>query len=260
MEADRPLELREEYMEQIVAYGDEVAPGPVLPKVQDVAEDDRPYERAQKYGIHTLSDADLLAIILRTGLPGRPITKICREIMGRFNGKFRKLSQASKEELKEFPGVGDVKVLQIQAAMEIVKRFNNERIDAAPVINSSLAAASLMMPIIGSEPIEHIYALCLSQSLRLIKVAQISKGVATATVFDVKAVLKVALLNNAQCIMLCHNHPSGNMKPSAQDDNITRQLKSACDVMQLRLLDHVIVGGGTPGNPDFYSYNDNGRL
>lgn len=257
--ANNDSTLREEFLDYMPAEGEKVEVSQ-LPKVQDVDEDDRPYERAVKYGISTLSDADLLAIILRTGLPGRPITHICREIMKQFGGSFRKLSQASGDELSRFKGIGNVKVLQLQAVMEIVKRFNQERIDQAPLINSSKAVALLMMPIIGNQPVEHIYALCLSQSLRLIKATEISRGVATATVFDVKAVIKAALAVDAQCIMLCHNHPSGNMKPSPQDDNITRNMKKACEAMSIRMLDHIIVGGGTNTDPEYYSYNDNNRL
>ena len=251
--------IREEYMTYLPADGEKVD-NVVLPKIQDVDEDDRPYERAWRYGIETLSDADLLAIILRTGMPGRPVTHICREIMKKCGGSFRRLSQTSPDELSRFRGVGNVKVLQIRAAMEIVKRFNQERVDSAPVINSSSMAAELMMPIIGNEPVEHIYVLCLGQSLRLLKAAEISRGVVSSTVFDVKPVLKAALSVDAQNIMLCHNHPSGNMKPSIADDNITRELKEACGLMKLRFLDHVIVGGGTNELPEYYSYHDNGRL
>lgn len=251
--------------EERIDYGGLSADGvdislPMMPKISDMESCDRPYERAEKYGVSSLSDADLLAIILRSGTPQVPVTSMCRSIMKRCGGKFRTLSQLDIDQLTKFKGVGRIKAMQLLAVMEIVGRFNREAVADSPVINTSDMAARLMMPIIGNDAVEHIYIICLSQSLRLIKVAEISRGSAVASVFDVKAAIRYALNADAQAVMLCHNHPSGQMIPSAQDDGITRQFKEACKLMNIRMLDHIIVGGGTNENPLCYSYHDNGKL
>lgn len=233
---------------------------PILKKIKDLDFSERPYEKALAFGISSLSNSDLLAIILRSGTPGSPVTHTCREIMLTYGNMFRTLNRASFDDLKNFRGVGKVKAMQIQAVLEIVKRFNGESMDNSIKISSPEILAKLMTQLIGSDSCEHIYVACLSQSLRLLKLAEISRGLATSSVFDVKPVLKAALSVEAQAIMLCHNHPSGNMATSGPDDQITFSLRDACKAINLRFLDHVIVGGGTIDNPRYYSYHNEGRL
>lgn len=255
-------EKRETAAENYVDYSvgglsEEIYTGPML---RDMEECDRPFERAREHGVGSLADADLLALILRSGVPGTPITESCRRIMRAFSGKFQNLQRASFEELRRFPGIGEVKAMQLLAMMEIIRRVNMESVEDSPRVTSSDAIARLMMPLIGNQSDETIYLVCLSQSLRLKKLTMLTKGVSTASVFDVKHAVRAALLADAQAVMLCHNHPSGQMMPSPQDDKITRDLKEACRLMNIRFLDHVIVGGGSVEQPRFYSYNDNGRL
>ncbi len=251
--------LSEEYRDYVSGPGEETETV-WNPKVADMEEDDRPYERAERNGVGTLSNADLLAVILRSGQPGYPVTRICRDLMRRFGGRFHALAQCQPEELTSFKGIGKVKAMQLRAIMEIVKRFGTEEAGRSPLVSDPDAAARLMMPVIGHESVEHIYLICLSQSHRLIKLAEISRGTATASIFDLKSAMRTLLLCNAQAVMLCHNHPSGNMVPSPQDTTITRELSEACRLMKIRFLDHIIVGGGTDLQPRYYSYHQEGRL
>ncbi len=231
-----------------------------MPKIRDLDLEERPYEKAEKYGIDSLTDSQLLAVILRTGLPGKPITKICKDMIEECGGKFRRLGALPLEGLMSYDGIGKVKAMQILALMEIIRRYNKEEVGDSPLISNSQEAAKLMMPRIGCEAVENIYVLYLSQSLHLIQAARISTGLVNASIFDVKPIIRLALMLNSTCMMLVHNHPSGNMKPSIQDNRITQDLKNACKFFNLRLLDHVIVGGGSNDAPTFYSYFDSGTL
>lgn len=252
------MQVREE---DIVYLGvDSEAPELNLKRIKDIDASERPYEKAKEFGMASLSNPDLLAIILRSGTPGSPITHTCKEIMRTFGNAFRTLNRASFEDLRSFKGVGEVKAMQILAILEIIRRFNREDLADLIHIKTPQDMARMMTTLIGAEPIEHIYAACLSQSMRLLKLVEISRGLATASVFDVKPIIKAALAVDAQGIMLCHNHPSGNMTPSPQDDRITREISDACRILKIRFLDHVIVGGGSTDNPLFYSYYQEGKL
>lgn len=231
-----------------------------LPSIKELESCDRPFERALEHGVSSLAAADLIALIWRSGQPGVPITELCRNIMSSVQGKFHNLAKCSFEDLTAFKGVGRVKAMQLMAVMEIVKRFNGEKLADLHKISTSRTAATIMTYAIGNESTEHLMLLCLNNNLGLIKVCELSRGGATASIFDLKRALKLALMCEAQAVMMCHNHPSGNMTPSASDDQITCRMKEGCQAIGLRFLDHIIVGAGTHDTPSYYSYNDQGRL
>lgn len=223
--------------------------------VKDFDTDDQPRERAEKYGCGVLPTADLFAIVLRTGLPGKPITELCRDIMRANEGSLRKLERRDRRELLKIKGIGKTKAIQIEAVMEIARRFGSETPLERTVIRSKEDIDRLMRYKIANLPHEEIWIILLDRANQVISTRRMTSGSSTATVFDVKAIIKNALLENAEGLVLCHNHPSGNLRPSAQDDDITRICRDACNMMQLRMLDHVILS-----NVDSYSYHDNGRL
>ena len=223
--------------------------------VKELAPDERPRERALKYGISSLSVAELLALILRTGLPNRPITTICRDLMRANDNLLTRLERRSLKELMMIPGLGSVKAQQIEAIMELVRRYVHEEIPRREQFTSSDVIAKYMRHVIGNADHEEIWALFLDRRNCLISKRRITSGTSTASLFDARPILKHALLENAESIVLCHNHPSGNKQPSMQDDNITRALGKAAATMGMRLLDHVIVT--IEGH---FSYSDNGRL
>ena len=232
---------------------DEQPPRPLTVKDMDV--DDQPRERALKYGISTLSTPDLWALILRTGLPGKPITQLCRDLMRDNEQSLFKLERKSLKEIMTTKGIGQTKGLQILAAMEITRRYNREKVGEKYVITSSQAIYDLMRSEIGNLSHEEIWAIYLGRRNDVILKKRISTGSATASIFDVKSILKEALLIDAQGLALVHNHPSGNLVPSGSDDQITRKMKEGAQIMDLRMVDHLIISAS-----GFYSYYDSGRL
>lgn len=230
-------------------------PKPCLPKVKDMSEDDKPRERAEKYGCGVLSVADLWALILRTGSVGNPITQLCRDIMAQSNNRLTYLERRTRKELMSVKGLGRTKVIQIEAVMELIRRYNAEEPAELPKIYTPKDIYNTIKPHLAHLPHEEIWIVIMDRAHRVLKLSQITKGGWSASLFDVKIIIKEALLENASAIALCHNHPSGNLRPSTQDDEITRRCAQACKTMDLHLLDHIIV---TPH--DFYSYSDNSRL
>lgn len=223
--------------------------------VKDWNEEDQPRERAMKYGISTLSTADLWAIILRVGLPGIPITEVCRELMKSNDNSLFRLERRTQAEIETVPGVGPAKALQVLAVMEIVRRYNRETVAEKVIISQSQTIYQVMRSDIGNLAHEEIWALFLGRRNEVICKKRITSGSAVASIFDLKGILKEALLLSAQGLVLCHNHPSGNLIPSPDDDRITRSLREAAKLLDLRMLDHVIVTAN-----GYYSYHDSGRL
>ncbi|MDE5790547.1 MAG: DNA repair protein RadC [Muribaculaceae bacterium] len=224
-------------------------------KVKDMDVDDQPRERALKYGISTLSTPDLWALILRTGLPGNPITQLCRDLMRDNEQSLFKLERKTLKEIMSTKGIGQTKGLQILATMEITRRYNREKVGDKYVINSSQSIYDLMRSEIGNLSHEEIWTIYLGRRNDVILKKRITTGSAVASIFDVKAILKEALLLEAQGLVLVHNHPSGNLVPSIQDDQITKKMKEGAQVMEMRMIDHLIVSSS-----GFYSYYDSGRL
>lgn len=227
-------------------------------KIKDLNADDRPQERAWKYGCDTLSTADLWALVLRVGQPGKPITVLCRELMATVENSMLQLQRRSRQQIMEIKGLGKTRAIQIEAVMTLVARYHDEwlqqknnrlQVRTARDIYEYMASRNANLPH------EEIWLVMLNRANRIICSRPITQGGATSSVFDVKKTLKAAILENAEGVVLCHNHPSGQLRPSPQDDNITVIFKKACQAIDLRMLDHVIVTA-----EGYYSYNDEGRL
>lgn len=223
--------------------------------VKEMDEDQQPREKAEKYGIASLSIPELWAIILRTGTPGYPITELCRDLMRNNNGSLHKLERRTIQELCEMRGIGSMKAVQIQAVMELIKKYLQEDIPIEDPIRSSNQIFERMRYKIGNLDHEEIWMLPLNRQNQVIKEFKLTSGTGTSSVFDVKQAIKLALLENSEGMILCHNHPSGSLKPSPQDDNLTHELKKACQFMNIRLLDHIIITAN-----GFFSYADSSRL
>lgn len=223
--------------------------------VKEMDPDDQPREKAMKHGCKVLPTADLWALILRTGLPGKPITEMCRDLMRACDGRLFNLERMERRQLMTVKGIGTTKALQIEAVMEMIRRYCNEAVGERVKIRSSKDIYDTMRHEIGNLPHEEIWALFLNRANEVIGRERITQGSAVASVFDMRKILKEALLRNAEGLVLCHNHPSGNLTPSPQDDSITRKMKSGCEAMDLRFLDHLIVTAD-----GFYSYCDQSRL
>lgn len=230
-------------------------PERVVRTVKEMDEDQQPREKAEKYGIQSLSVPELWAIILRTGTPGYPITELCRDLMRNNSGSLHKLERRTKQELCEMRGIGSMKAIQILAVMELIKKYFQEDIPIEDPIRSSSQIYDRMRYKIGNIDHEEIWMLLLNRQNKVIREFKLTSGTGTSSVFDLKYAIKLALLENAEGMILCHNHPSGTLKPSPQDDKLTQELKEACKFMSIRLLDHLIVTAN-----GYYSYTDSSRL
>lgn len=215
-----------------------------------------PMEKAEKFGMEALVPSELLAIILRTGQQGCSVTELTARLMNLNENKLKVLERRTRNELMQLPGIGRVKAFQIEAVLEIMRRYNRETIGDRPRIKSSRDIFNYMRHIAGKQEIENIWIIVLNRSNSIMECKHVSQGGTSATVFDLKSILRQVLITpGVESIIMVHNHPSGNLRPSPQDDSITRQLNSGCKYLGLRLLDHVIVT-----QDSFYSYQDEGRL
>lgn len=227
--------------------------------IKEMNQDERPRERAINHGIGSLTTAELLALILRTGQPGLPITDLCRQLMKDNDNSLLRLERRSRSELRLTKGIGDAKALQIEAMMEVMRRYQKEIIDKSTqrldLIKSAASIHERMRHRIANLDHEEVWIMLLSRRNEVIKEFRLTSGSSIASIFDTKMIIKRALLEDAQGIAMCHNHPSGNLRPSPQDDQITRKLSDACKAMELRFLDHVIITVG-----GYFSYNEEGRI
>lgn len=230
-------------------------PGSRTLMIRDLDVDSRPREKAMKYGFQALNNAELLAIILKSGTPGRPITDISRELMDQNQNRFTFLERMDDKELLAIKGLGPVKVLELRASLEVMRRYCAERIGDRVQFRSASDIHDHMRYRIGNLPHEEMWALFVDTSNRLLTEIRLSEGGSTSTVFDVKKLLRKALASGAQGVILCHNHPSGNMSPSRGDENVTSKCNEACKLLELRLLDHLIVT-----TDSYYSFHDEGKL
>ena len=208
-------------------------------------ESDRPREKLLEKGAETLSDAELLAIILRTGeaSTGQSAVDHGRELMARFE-TFRSLEGASLQELCAIKGIGPAKAAQIKAVLEIAKRYSEEPIQQGEQFRSSRDVFQHYREHLGSQKKELFYVLLLDGKNRKIKDVRISEGSLTSSLVHPREVFNPVIRESAAAVILVHNHPSGDPTPSQEDLEITRRLREVGEVMGVRVLDHIVVGKG----------------
>lgn len=223
--------------------------------IKELALEEQPREKALRYGCGALTTAELWALILRTGVPGCNIKEMCTELMSNNENNLTVLERRSIKELCAQRGLGTTKAIQIQAVMEITRRYHKEKLPERATIRCSRDIYEVIRHDIAHKGHEEIWCILLNRRNQVIRRILITKGGITASVFDLKIILKEAILEGASGLILCHNHPSGQLQPSVQDDNITRKCKQGCEAVDVHFLDHLIV---TPES--YYSYNDMGRL
>jgi DNA repair protein RadC len=207
------------------------------------------------YGPRMLTDAELIAILIGSGNLGETAVELSRKILGSVENSLTDLGKKSYEFLSSFKGIGEAKAVNIMAAMELSRRRKSEEAPERPQITSSNAAAAILMPLLGDLDHEEFWILLLNRNNKVIHRFMTSKGGLTATVIDVRTILKTAIDRLATSMILSHNHPSGNLTPSDADMQITRKLKEAGKIMDIQVLDHVIVS-----HYGYYSFADNGQL
>jgi DNA repair protein RadC len=223
--------------------------------IKALAEDDRPREKLQSKGIASLSDVELLAILISSGSAGKNAIDLAKELLQNCNNSLSKLSTKSISELQKHSGIGNAKATRIISALELSRRNLNEKAKAIIQISSSNDAFILIKPRLYQLKVEEFWVAFLDRANKIISVQVMSKGGLHGTVVDVRVILKMALDFLACGIILFHNHPSGNIKPSINDDKITIQLRDAGKLVDILILDHLIVS-----DSKYYSYADEGRL
>lgn len=225
--------------------------------IREMANDERPREKAERYGIKSLTDIELMAIIFSTGLKGKSVIELSRDILKDNADHLSKVARLSvKEMLKRYKGIGPAKAISLLAALELGARSAADaaRLDE-PTITSSEIAWRHMKHHFEHLDHEEFWVLLISQSGKPIREVKIGQGGVTGTAVDVKLIMKAAIDNLASAMILFHNHPSGNLSPSSQDIALTDKIKDAAKFIDTRVNDHIIVTDG-----GYYSFNDDGRL
>lgn len=223
--------------------------------ISDWPADERPRERLLAHGPAALSDAELLAIFLRVGIKGKSAVDLGRQLVSHF-GSLNRLFAAAAADFAAVPGMGMAKYTQLQAVLEMARRALAEELAAREVLASPQAVRDYLRLSLGRLPHEVFVALWLDAQNRLIVSEELFRGTLTQTSVYPREVVKRALAHNAAAVILAHNHPSGLTTPSAADEQLTRQLREALLLVDVRVLDHFIVGGHAPP----LSFAESGRL
>jgi DNA repair protein RadC len=219
------------------------------------AEADRPREKMLTLGRHTLTDTELLAILIRSGSRLETAVELSRRILNKVGNDLTRLSRLSVSELSEFKGMGCVKAVTIIAALELGRRRRMAEASKTLKIASSKDVADLFLPELADLTYEEFWILLLNRANNVISKYQVSKGGVTGTVVDPKMVFKKAVDSMASGIILCHNHPSGNLQPSDADISLTRKMCEAGRLLDIQILDHLIIAG-----EKYFSFADEGRM
>lgn len=219
------------------------------------AKEDRPREKMILHGASALSNAELLAILIGSGNTEDSAVALMQKVLAGYHNNLNELGKASIDELCRYKGIGPAKAIAVLAASELGKRRKVESAEERPTIFSSKDAYECLYPFMCDLSTEECWVLLLNQASKLIGKVRISSGGLAATTVDVRCILREALLKRASAFVLCHNHPSGSVRPSREDDRLTEHVNRAAQCMNIRFVDHVILADGK-----FYSYTDEGRL
>jgi len=223
--------------------------------IKNWSEDDRPREKLILKGKSVLSDAELIAILIGSGSKNESAVELSKKILASVGNNLNELGKLTLSQLCNFKGIGEAKAVTIIAAMELARRRRSEEVIELTKITSSKIIFEIMQPIIGELPHEEFWVLYLNNANKVIAKNQLSKGGMTGTVVDVRIIFKSALESGAVGILLCHNHPSGNLKPSEADIEITKKAKTAGKSLDINVLDHIIITQN-----GYYSFADEGIL
>lgn len=220
--------------------------------IKNWSKEDQPIQKIQSLGANTLSDAELLAAIIGSGTKNRSAVEVAQHLLSSFSNSLSAIGKARIDELTAVEGIGLTTACKISAAIEIGKR--REKTVETPDLQTAVRIYKYMLPVMKDLQHEESYVILMNQNFRLIKRVLIGRGGITETSVDIRIIMREAVLSNATIMAFCHNHPSGSIKPSKCDDNLTNSLIRACETMRIHFTDHVIVTDG-----QYYSYHENGK-
>ena len=225
--------------------------------IRDMDPDLRPREKAIRHGLDSLSNAELMAIIFGTGMRGKSVVQLSQDILDDNRNHLSRVVRMSVKELcRRYKGIGEAKALTLLAALKLGERTVEDALrDDDKPLTSPDDAYRYIAPRLAGIPHEEFWVIYLNRGARVISEKRISSGGVAGTVVDVRMLIKGALEELASAIIICHNHPSGNILPSIQDDNLTKKIRDAAKLFDITLNDHIIVGAGK-----YFSYHNEGRL
>ena len=218
------------------------------------AEEDRPREKMMALGAEALSNAELLAILIGSGSTKESAVDLMKKVLNDCHNSLNTLGKKTVLDLCTYNGIGEAKAISILAACELGKRRQQETPEERPKLDTATKIYNEMHPQMQDLDVEEFWVLLLNQNNRLIKKVRISRGGISETTVDIRVIMKEAVLHNATILAVCHNHPSGNLTPSKADDELTKSIKHACELMRIHFMDHIIITDG-----QYYSYHELGR-
>ena len=219
------------------------------------AEEDRPREKLMRLGPSALTDAELLAILVGSGSTKEDAVTLMKHILADCNNNLNTLGKLTIRDLCKYNGVGEAKAITILAACELGKRRQSGKPEERPDLGTATLIYNYMHPQLQDLDVEEFWLLLMNQNHRLIKQIRISHGGITETAVDIRIIIREAVLANATMLAICHNHPSGSLRPSSMDNDLTTSIQRACQLMRIKFLDHVIITDGA-----YYSYCETGRV
>jgi len=226
--------------------------------INELPEDERPRERLIAHGAAALSDSELIAILLRTGVVGANAVDVARQLLAEF-GNLGGLARANVKELGRVKGVGPAKAVQLAAAFGLASRLARENVERQAV-NTPQQVWDLFGAEMRALPVESLRVLLLDTKLKLIRFEEVFRGSVNECMAHPREIFRPALAHSAYAILVVHNHPSGDPTPSGADQRLTTRLREAAELMQIRLIDHIILGSGDGGRQPWFSFREAGVL
>jgi DNA repair protein RadC len=234
---------------------------PLPNRLRETAIAERPQERLEKFGAPSLSDTELLAMLLRSGTRGQDVLTLANRLVSEA-GSLAGLIAWRTQDFQKLKGIGRVKALQLVTVMEVARRVVGQQVGEAPLLNRADLITAYLQPIAAGLEVEKFWVLCLNRKNRLVKRVEITSGTATAALAHPREVFRAAIREAASAVVCAHNHPSGDPAPSAPDLHATRQIREAARAVDIDLLDHVIIGraAADPLGRGYFSFREAGLL
>lgn len=225
--------------------------------ISEMDEGERPREKALRRGIKSLDDAELMALIFSTGIKGVSVVTLCEQILSQYKGHLSKIaSMDAAEFMARHKGIGPAKALTLMAALELGARASADAVKISETaMSSSSAAYEYMRPMLADLDHEEFWILLLKRNLKPLREFRVGQGGLTQTVVDVRLIIREALLAKSSAMLLFHNHPSGNLRPSQPDIALTKRICDAAAYFDIKVLDHIVAGPGS-----YFSFNDEGLM
>ena len=227
-------------------------------KISEMPQDDRPREKLLARGPGALTDSELIAILLRTGIPGANAVQVAAQLLERYKS-LNGLSRCTVEELAEIPGIGPAKALHLVAAFDLGRRLARETLTREKIDSPDVVYA-LLAPEMRALHKESLRVILLDTRYHLLRIHEVSVGSVNESIAHPRDVFRPAVISSAYAVIVAHNHPSGDPSPSQSDHSLTRRLAEAAELLQIKLLDHIIIGSPAEGRAPYFSFKESGVL